>query len=182
MADHDRGVQIDHQVVQVHPGGPRRRDRGTGEFRAGQPRPFPCPGPAPGERVQAGLSPVGHRLQHPPARRRRRHLPVQRGLVAEHRDVGDRLTTVSDHHRQIAQHPPRPMPAAALADPAQHRELLIDPPGQPDPFRQPAQQRGARARHDPRAIRGHHQPRPALDRLHLESASPLKIIRSSTTP
>ena len=175
MADHDGGVQIDHQVVQVNPRGAGRRHRGTGELRAGQPRPFPRPGPTPGEGVQAGLTLVRDRFEDPPARRRRCDLPVQPRLVGQHRDVGDRLTTVSDHHRQVAQHPARRVPATTLADPAKDRELLIDPGGQPDPIRQPAQQRGARVRHDPRAVSGHHQPRPATDTLHVESAFLLMI-------
>jgi hypothetical protein len=55
---------------------------------------------------------------------------VQPTLIGEHRDIGDRLTTISDHHRQIGQHDPADARRRA-ADPAQDRDLLVQPHRQP---------------------------------------------------
>jgi hypothetical protein len=42
---------------------------------------------------------------------------VQVRLVGQRGDVGDRLTAVSEHHRQIHQHLPRIVPTAPTPQP-----------------------------------------------------------------
>ena len=47
------------------------------------------------------------RLEHPPHRRIRRHRPEQVRLLTQHGDVGQTVTAVGEHHRQLRQHDPR---------------------------------------------------------------------------
>ncbi len=77
------GVDVDHVEVRVHARRPR-----------------PCTGSGPGlaDAAQGG---VIDGLQGPPRRRRRRHLPEQGGLVAQHRQIRDRLAAVGERHRQV---------------------------------------------------------------------------------
>ena len=63
VADHDRGVQVDHQPDQVMPGRPGRRIRRAGGLGALRPDDFPGRRPGPGDRREL----VGVELvQQPP--------------------------------------------------------------------------------------------------------------------
>ena len=93
------------------------------------PGPFPRPRPGPFQPVQPGrLDPI----QHPPCRRGRGHRPEQVRLVPQHRQIRDRLTAISQQHREIGRAPnqahapdalptvrprPRRTPAATLPPP-----------------------------------------------------------------
>jgi hypothetical protein len=55
----------------------------------------------------------------------RRDVTEQGGLVAQHREIRDRLTAIGDHHRQIDQHPPPVMTALALLR-CRHRRRQLD--------------------------------------------------------
>jgi len=90
------GVDVDHVEARVHARRPR-----------------PCTGSGPGlaDAAQGG---VVDGLQGPPRRRRRRHLPEQGGLVAQHRQIRDRLAAVGERHRQVDQDPAPVMAARPL--------------------------------------------------------------------
>ena len=102
-----------------------RRQRPAG-LAAQQPGPFP--------RHRPGLL---HARQHrrrrprpaPASRRRRGHRPEQARLVPQHRQIGDRLPAVGEHHRHIGQHPTRRM--RRTTHPAARRPPRRTPP--PDP-------------------------------------------------
>ncbi len=103
MAGHQAGVEVDHQTRHGDPGADQGGDR-TARLGAEQPGPFTRDGPGPLQRVQpGGLDPV----QYPPGRRGRGDRPEQAGLVAQHRQIRDRLTAIGQQHRQIGQHPTR---------------------------------------------------------------------------
>ena len=65
---------------------------------------------------QSGLVHIG---QHPPRGRVRCHRAEQAGLVAQHRQVGDRLAAVGEHHRHIDRDPARVMAGLSLPQPSQ---------------------------------------------------------------
>jgi hypothetical protein len=88
----------------------------TAGLGAQQPRPLPrlsarLPQPREGGLIDRG--------QHPPRGRRRGHLTEQPGLVAQHRQIGDRMPTVGEHHRHVGAHSPRIVPRTALPQPGQ---------------------------------------------------------------
>ena len=115
VADHDRGVQIQHQSWHRLPGRGRLRQRAAG---VGQLRPRHLP-----RRRTGQPQPVQHRTVHhgqqPPRGRIRRHRPEQGGLVAQHGQIRDRLTAVGEHHRHIDGDPARIMPTTPLPQPGQ---------------------------------------------------------------
>jgi hypothetical protein len=58
---------------------------------------------------------MGDRVDHPKRGRVRSDRPEQRPLVADRTQVGQTVAAVGDHHRQIAHHPTRTVPATPLA-------------------------------------------------------------------
>jgi hypothetical protein len=58
-------------------------------------------------------------VDHPKRGRIRRHRPKQRVLLAHRPEIGHALTAVGEHHREIADHPARIMPATPLLEPSQ---------------------------------------------------------------
>jgi hypothetical protein len=86
----ERVAPMSTTISSGRPGRPRRPDR----------RPSP----------RDVAQPVAvDRLEHPPHRRVRRHPTEQVGLLAQHGDVGQAVTTVGEHHRKVSQHDPRIM-------------------------------------------------------------------------
>src|SRR5262249_13413164 len=71
-------------------------------------------------------------------------------LTTQPVQIADAITTVGQHHRDVAQHPPRIVRRAALPCP---RKRLGQPIAQTDPIRQPRQQRHPRMRHQTLAVR-----------------------------
>jgi len=102
VGDHDGGVDIQHdRAAQIGPGDPAGRDA-TVPFGDLRPHVAADPGPSHRDLLQATR---GDLIQSPPHRRRRRDRPEHPALVAQHVDVGDRLTTISQHHRHVGQEP-----------------------------------------------------------------------------
>src|SRR5205814_2209155 len=67
-------------------------------------------------------------FERAPRGRQRRHLPEQRRLIPQHRDIGDRLAAISEHHRQIDQHPTTVMATTApFCRRHRHRQRLSQP-------------------------------------------------------
>ena len=176
VADHDRGVDVQHQPGQLDPGRRRRRHRACRCLRALRPGDLPGRRPRRGDRgqlrrVELGQQPPHGRSPTPPARTG----PAGR----QHGDVGDALRTVGDRDRQIDQHPPRIMHRPRPAQPRQHRR-------QP---RRSACVRSARSAssRDPACET---TPRPSADTsqrrtsgsLHLESAFPCGGSGPSASP
>ena len=133
------GVHVDRSGIEVedHPLGCRARRPRTGASSCPR-RPDP---------FQLALA---DRQQHPPRGRHRRHLPEQGWLASQRGQVRDAPTTVGEHHRQVAEHPPRLMPATPLAG---ARERIAQPTGQPDALGDQRQQRGARTRAQTAGVR-----------------------------
>ena len=95
MGGDQRGVQVNRQPV-------RRADQ------------FPHPGPRVGvrraqriEQTRRGRDPV----DHPERGGRRRRRPEQNGLIANRSQIGQTVTAVGEHHRQIPNHPTAVMAA-----------------------------------------------------------------------
>ena len=109
-------------------------------------RPCPRPGLRGAQPVQLCLA---HRQKHPPRRRDRRHLPEQRRLGSERDQIRHAAPAVGQHHRQITEHLPRIVRRAALARIAKRPSKRV---GQPEPLGRQRQQRGTRARREPRAV------------------------------
>ena len=74
----------------------------------------------------------GDLVQRAPHRRRRRDRTQHGALVAQHVDVGDRLTAVGDHDRHVGQHPAPVMTGDELAPRQRRRQLpMSGRPGRP---------------------------------------------------
>jgi hypothetical protein len=84
------------------------------------------------------------------------HPAEQAGLVAQHREVNDRLTAVGEHHRQIHRDPARVM--AGLPDP-QWCERVAERGTQPGCIGKVSQQAGAGAPDDTPTISPGHSRR-----------------------
>jgi hypothetical protein len=113
MADHDRGVQIQHQTG--HGKARRHRDwypvAGLGRLR-------PCQLPRGGAGRPQPIQGISvHTGQNPRHGRIRSHRPEQVGLIPQHRQVRDHLTAVSEHHREVDGDSARGMPALPLPQP-----------------------------------------------------------------
>jgi hypothetical protein len=164
VTHHDRGVQVDHQPGQGPPGRPRRRERLTCELGALRPDDLPGSGPSPGDRAELrGVEP----LEQPPARRVRRHRPEQRGLIGQHRNVGDRGGAVGDRDRHVDQHPARIMARSRFAQPGQ---VLGKLRGQRGLVRDIGEQPRPSMRHHTLTVSGYRDLRSGRCSLHLESA------------
>ena len=93
------------------------------------PPPTPLPAPRRGpDLIRASVaSSTASRVRHTVGMRR--HLTEQLGLITQHRDVGDRLAAIGDHHRHIDQHLTAIMTTTALLG-RRHRRRQRG--GQPD--------------------------------------------------
>jgi hypothetical protein len=115
-ADHDRGVEVDHQPGQLAAGRPSRRERLVGELTALRPRDLTCRSPSPREMTENSVVEL---VEQPSARRVRCHRPEQLGLIGQHRDVGDRrgpsaiATAISISTRRIVASLRNPASASA---------------------------------------------------------------------
>ena len=172
MRDHDGGVNIEHDhFTEVGAGSP------AGRNTAGQLCPHVAPDPG---------SPAATFFNRPavtssrgaPHRRRRRDRTKDPALVAQHVNVGDRLTPSSEHHRHIDQHPPTIM----------HRREVCD---EPSPGTVPRSDRsGQPAAGSRRYPRGpphrHHQQSPTDPPTTMYASPaeclPLGILRPSASP
>jgi len=88
-------------------------------------------------------------------------------LIPHHRQVGDRLTTVSDHHRHVHRDPTRVMPTPPLPQPGQG---LTDRAGQPGRISDIGQQASAGVSDHTLPIRAHSDLRTCSGSLHLAGA------------
>jgi hypothetical protein len=166
VADHDRRVQVDHQPGQRDTGSLSRRKRLTGQLGALRPDNLPCRRPRtchPAQRSDVET------FEQPPARRVRGHRPEQRGLIRQHRDVGDCGGAIGHRDRHVHQHPSRIMTGPRPAHPGQRLTQLR---GQRGPVRDISQQSRPRMRHHTLAVGGSGDARTRRCSLHLESASP----------
>ena len=163
VADHDRGVQVEHDPGPADTG--RRRGRqpraGLGRLRPGQFPGLRAGRPEPGQRrtVQIG--------QQPPRGRVGGHRTEQVRLVTQDRQVGDRLPTIGEHHREVHRDPARVM--TGLPDP-QRGERVTERGGQPGGIGQVGQQPGAGVPDDTPTVSGGNDLRTRPGNLHLESA------------
>ena len=171
VADHDRGVGVQHdQIVEFGTGDPAGRHtiRELGPHVATR----SCP------RGLDLLQPCGRDLvQGTPHRRRRRDPAQHAGLVAQHVDVSDRLTTISEHHRNVGQDPAAVMKRDKVAA-DHHLGQLGREAGAV------SQQTGgdaARVGHHADTITGHGQAGGPRSTLHLRSAFHVGDLESSQT-
>ena len=144
-----RGVKIDH----VEPGVGTRRPRPTSRLGTSSLDPF-----------QRRLI---DRFQAAPHRGVGSHLTEQAWLVAQHRQIRDRLTAIGQHHRHVGQHPATIMTTTTLPG-RRHRHRQR--PAQPDRVSHISEQsRPDMIRHT-RAATSDLQPRPPTITLHHGSA------------
>jgi hypothetical protein len=118
VADHDRGVHVDDQHVQIATGGPSRWERlpvmGLGVLG---PRHLPRSGPRGATAASAASSRRSSSLRQVESDANR---PEQRRLIGEDSDLGHRRGAVGDRNDQIDQYPTLVMPSARATKPAQH--------------------------------------------------------------
>jgi hypothetical protein len=160
VRDHDRGVDVEHhEIGQIGPGNLGRRES------VGQLGPHVTPDPGAGGRDL--LQPAsGDLIQRAPHRRRRGDRTEHPGLVAQHVDVGDRLTTIGEHHRHVDQDPATVVTRREVA--TGHRLGQLS--RQPGPIGQEPGHDAARVGHHADTISGHGQTRRSRSTLHLRSA------------
>jgi hypothetical protein len=157
-----RGVDVDHDPVRPNaclPGGlacPRTR-------RA-QRR----------EQVRIGSD----RVDHTKRRRVGGDRPEQRALVANRAQIREAVATVGEHHRQVAHHAARIVPAAPLAD---RRERSRQRISQPEPIGRLGQQRRTGVRDQSVSVRRHIYGQPAPIALHPQGDPPEPGLRALTT-
>jgi hypothetical protein len=163
VADHDRGVQIEDQVRDRLSRRHRARQAGAGlgRLRPGQ---FPSLGPGGTQPGQSGTIEIG---QQPPRGRVGGYRAEQVRLIAQHREVSDRLTTVGEHDRQVHRDPARIM--TRLPDP-QRAERVAQRARQPRSVGEVSQQPGAGMPDDTPTIGSGNDLRTRPGNLHLESA------------
>jgi hypothetical protein len=77
-------------------------------------------------------------------------LPEQIGLIAHRTQIRQTIAAIGEHHRQIADHAPRIVPAIVLAQP---RERVRQRRRQPNPISDPSQQAAAGMRDQARSVR-----------------------------
>ena len=140
VAGHQGGVEVDHQTRL----GPTPRTPPSGSGRPASARSSQARSRATARARFTASSVAGvDAVQHPPARRRRRHPPEQARLVPQPGEIGDRLPAVGQHHRHIDQHPTRRM--RRPTHPATARGLVerLRPDPTPPPHRPAAEPRHA---------------------------------------
>jgi hypothetical protein len=122
-----------------------QRDRVRARARVPHPRPSDgSASPYPAKQL------LTDRLQHPMGRGLRGSSAEQPLLTPVPIHVRDTSAAVSEHHRHVAQHPPGIVRGAPLPRPGQRSGQRA---GQPNPVSQLDQQRRARVRHQPLAVR-----------------------------
>ena len=126
--------------------------------------------PAGMSRTQPIQQPLGcDPVDRPKGCRVRRHLPEQRLLVAHRTEIRDALAAVSEHHRQIPNHPTRIMTTTALLEPPEpHRQR----PREPQLVGHLNEQRGARPRHQSLSVRRDLYRENAFSTHHLQGEPP----------
>ncbi len=140
-----------------------------------RPRPRADSGPRVTQPAQRDLIDA---LDGPPRRGTRRDRLKQLRLIAQRAEVGDAVTLVGEHHRQVAQHMARIMATGPLTRARQRRgELARDP----EAIGQPSDQRGPRARHQPVAVRSDFYRYNAAIGLHHLGDPPEQSLRALTT-
>ncbi len=140
-----------HRTPGATPGCPRKRTRcGTSDSD-----PFQC------RRVDS--------FQRAPRCRCRRNIPEQRRLITQHRQICDRRAPVSDHHRQIGEHPTTIMTTIALASLV---PLLSTTQTRARPVSHITKQPGTSVTDHPATIRRNLQPWTTQITIHLWSALP----------
>ena len=111
-----------------------------------------CGGPGRGDVAQAVAV---DRVQHPPHRRVRPDGAEQFRLLTQRSDVGQTITAVGEHHRQMRQHDTRIMRRAA---PPSVRHRRRQTRGEPDPVGQFGQQQRPGMRAHTLAVASHLDP------------------------
>jgi hypothetical protein len=129
-----RRVQVDRDLLGLYPQLPRMLTR----LRTRRAQPLDQPGLR------------GDPLDHSKRGRVRADRPEQRLLIAQRCEVRDALATIGEHHRQIANHPPRIVPRAAFLHPRQPQRQR---PRQPHLVGQLRQQRRPRMRDQSLSVR-----------------------------
>ena len=160
VSDHDRGIDIEHHGrAEVTP-----RDLG-GRDAVGQLCPHVSPSPCP--RDGDLLQPTGRDLvQGAPHRRWRGDRTQYPGLMAQHVDVGDRLTAIGEHHRDIDQDPATVVDRGERV--AGHRRG--ETTRQAGSVGQQTKPDTPRVGHHADTVTGHGQPTGPRSTLHLRSA------------
>lgn len=164
VAGHQGGVDVEHQPDPLASSGGHHRQR-PAQLAGCQPRPLPRRRAGRPQQAQQRLI---HGGQDPPRRRGGGHSPEQLRLLAQHREIGDGLAAVGEHHRHIGQHPPRVMRRAALPQPRQDLGVAL---GQPRGISKIREQPGPRVGGDTPPIGRDHQARACRCSVHLRSAS-----------
>jgi hypothetical protein len=118
-------------------------------------------------RPQPDQHSIVHTGQHPPRVRVRGHRPEQARLVAQHRQVRDRLTTIGDHHRHVDGDPARVIPCLPLPQPSQR---LTERAGQPGHLGDIGHRASARVCDHTASVRAHSDLRAFSGSLHLVGA------------
>ena len=121
----------------------------------------------------------GDPVDHPERGRIRRDRPEQRLLVTHRPEVGHALAAVGEHHRQIADHPPRVMSATALLDRGQAQRQRLRQPQLVGCLRQ---QRAACVRHQPGSVRRDFYGYRAFIAHHLQGEPPSSGSRTFSKP
>jgi hypothetical protein len=117
-------------------------------------------------------------LDHPKRGRVRRDRPEQRLPITHRAEIRDALAAVGEHHRQIADHAARVMPATALLDRGQPQRQRLR---EPEPVGHPSQQRTARVRHQTRSVRRDFYGYRASITHHLQGEPPSSSLRPSAS-
>ena len=107
------------------------------------------------------------RVENPEHRRVRRDVAEQVPLIAEHRDVGEAVTAVSERHGEMCEHPTGIMHRATLA---RMRHRLRQTGRQTDPIGELGDQQRARMAGNTPAVTGHLHPPRGPCSVHLGSA------------
>jgi hypothetical protein len=90
---------------------------GSTELGASQPDAFACHRTSLTKLVDPTGAEPADRVQGPPRCGGRGDLPEQIRLLPQHPQIGDRLTTVGQHHRQITENPARVVPRSTPPTP-----------------------------------------------------------------
>ena len=169
VGDHDRGIDVEHDdLAEINAGNPARRH----SSRDLRPHAAPDLGPCGRDLPRPTRSDL---VQRPPHRRRRGDRTEHASLVAQHVDIGDRLTTIGEHHRHVDQYPSPIMNGSELATGHRHGQL----PGQAGSVRQEPSRDTARVGDHADTIGGHQQAGRPRSTLHLRSAFQFENLETS---
>jgi hypothetical protein len=136
VAQHDRRVDVQHEPRQrpAEHGRGRQQPASLEQLR---PRHLPGRGTSNPQPLQGRLV---DRVEDPPRGRVAGHRPEQARLLPQHREIGDRRTTIGQQHRQIDRDPARVMRRTTL--PA-HPQSLAEIAGQSGLISKVGEQPGA---------------------------------------